>query len=505
MNKRIALVLTSLILATLLISPIASDAAEIRNINGANISTFDNELDISAGNTVKVTVSAVNVSDDTLIVKLHPLHGNISVSFQKDEYIIDPNEAAEMEFSISADKYLNNCMMTAPVVIGVYNYGTEVTEETTITFTLNVSNGYTVDSEFNRILGVFPPLPAPLNTPLVSAAVSMILWFAIACVIILAIYFLIVRRLFKDYRNDSKSIMKITGTTVMAVILLYGFCQCLNIYGADPIIIDIVKKVTDFIFIILGAIIIWNLYSAAISALMHRAEAKGKVANVDDAVIPLFILIGKVVLFIATAGAVLSVFGFDLIALLTGAGILALAVSLGAQNTLQQFFAGLTILITRPFTIGDMVTLGDGKTYEVIRIGVLNCEFKNWLNHEYTTMPNTMVSNFKINNITKKTKAFRIVSYFDVDYDADIEKAKEIILEVAKKNEHVLLDGQYSKPSVRLERFDSSSVVLMLSCYIDDFENNLVVSGQLNEAGYRALKDAGIECPFDTYDIHISN
>ena len=56
--------------------------------------------------------------------------------------------------------------------------------------------------------------------------------------------------------------------------------------------------------------------------------------------------------------AILATLGFNLYAIITGAGIAGLAVSLGAQSMLQQFFSGVTLLITRPFKPGDMIRLG---------------------------------------------------------------------------------------------------------------------------------------------------
>ena len=56
--------------------------------------------------------------------------------------------------------------------------------------------------------------------------------------------------------------------------------------------------------------------------------------------------------------AVLENFGIPVAGLLAGAGVAGLAVSLAAQSTLSSLIAGITLVIERPFRIGDYVTLG---------------------------------------------------------------------------------------------------------------------------------------------------
>ena len=62
-----------------------------------------------------------------------------------------------------------------------------------------------------------------------------------------------------------------------------------------------------------------------------------------------------------------AVFGFDVVSIVAGLGIVGIAVGFAAQSTLSNFIAGITLLIERPFRIGDWVTINgqDGKVVKI--------------------------------------------------------------------------------------------------------------------------------------------
>jgi len=236
----------------------------------------------------------------------------------------------------------------------------------------------------------------------------------------------------------------------------------------------------------------------------ENAVVPGGLILVDSSLIPLFLAIGKIIIIIATASIALSVFGMDLAAIITSLGVAGMAISLGAQNTLTQFFSGLNLMLTRPFKIGDMVSIGsDTNIYEVKKVGMMNTTFKNWANQEYCVMPNNVVVASKIVNVTGQSLAYWMCLYFYSSYDADVDLAKKIILETALKNPNVVQDGSYSYPFVRLNDFGASAIEYRLSMYISDFKDNVKVTGQLNEAIYAALEENGIGCPYDLWDVTV--
>ena len=442
-NKSIILLA---IIAISLISPIAmdsSDASTAVTVNGITLSTFDDNVSIAAGDSTTISIMMTNNSTDYIStsVKIDPSK-NYSCSVETNEYHIAKGNAAKCTVDIKTTKYSEHGDYSINIHVNVFNFDTNVNEETNI----------------------------------------------------------------KNDDDDRKDITKTTGRMMILVIIVIGIRKSLIVFGAYDVIINAVEDVTNLILVALGTIIAWSIYKNLISTLFHKSERKGKLTGVDTTLIPLFRMIGKVVISVCSVSAFLSILGMNLMAILTGAGIVGIAISLGAQGILTEFFGGVSILVTRPFKVGDMVQIGTEKNiYEVRRIGLLNCEFKNWTNREHYILPNSAVSTSSIVNITGRTDIYRIYLYFDVDYDAPIERTKEIILKHAYNNSDVVTDQDGFKPSVRLDSFDYSYMSFRLAVYIKNFKDNIRVTGELNESIYSELVEEGIDCPYEIYDVFVKD
>ena len=505
-NKSIILLA---IIAISLISPIAmdsSDASTAVTVNGITLSTFDDNVSIAAGDSATISIMMTNNSTDYIStsVKIDPSK-NYSCSVETNEYHIAKGNAAKCTVDIKTTKYSEHGDYSVNIHVNVFNFATNVNEETNIIVKLTIEPEYSDSGGFNKIFGVFDPLPEPFNTPLISASITFVMWCGIACLAYVALR-MIWARIFKNDDDDRKDITKTTGRMMILVIIVIGIRKSLIVFGAYDVIINAVEDVTNLILVARGTIIAWSIYKNLISTLFHKSERNGKLTGVDTTLIPLFRMIGKVVISVCSVSAFLSILGMNLMAILTGAGIVGIAISLGAQGILTEFFGGVSILVTRPFKVGDMVQIGTEKNiYEVRRIGLLNCEFKNWTNREHYILPNSAVSTSSIVNITGRTDIYRIYLYFDVDYDAPIERTKEIILKHAYNNSDVVTDQDGFKPSVRLDSFDYSYMSFRLAVYIKNFKDNIRVTGELNESIYSELVEEGIDCPYEIYDVFVKD
>ena len=277
------------------------------------------------------------------------------------------------------------------------------------------------------------------------------------------------------------------------------------VYGAPEVIIAFLQNLASFLYIPIIAYIVWNIYTNVIKLLFHRLEEQDRIAGADTSLIPLFNMLGKIVIIIVATSALLGTMGFDLVAIITGAGIAGMAISLGAQSTLTEFFSGLNLLSTRPFKRGDMVTIGGKDIYQVEKVGLLNSRFKNWINLEYIVIPNSTVVSSTIVNITGKTMSYRLFLYYTVAYDSDVDTVKQILLDTAYNHPQVIVDGSYAEPDARLIDFEDSAIKFRLAVYITDFRDYVTVTDELNEDVYRNLCKAGIEIPYNKLEVYISD
>lgn len=483
------------------LSASSSEAVATITVNGATVSSFDDNIEIRAGTEASITITVHNENSDYASVLLLVKSKGLDVSLPVKEAVIKSGSMQQFYINIETSRMAEHGDYSIRLTAKVYSFADDTSATGEMDIAVKVNSAYSDGSGYNKIMCIFPPLPAPFDSVPVTIAVTLLIWFAIS---VAAFFFFgfIIKIIFREAKEDIPHIKKISGSMIILAIMVHAASDTLVIMGASDFLIATAKNALSIVYILIGAVIVWNLYNSGITVFFHRMEAKNDLEGLDTSLIPLFRMLGKLVIIITAASAILSIMGFDLTAILTGAGIVTLAVSLGAQNTLIQFFGGVSILLTRPFKTGDMVSIGtDATVYEVKKIGMMNTVFKNWANHEYLIMPNNTVSTSKITNVTGKTMAYRILLYYYSSYDTDTDLARQVILETALKNPHVIQDGSYSYPFVRLESFDASSIKYRLAVYITDFRDNVKVTGQLNEAVYNALLDKGIECPFDIYDV----
>lgn len=511
----LTLVVTLVAISAMIFAPLVSDSGESDSVevDGVVISSFTEEAKVAAGNHVSVDLSLFNNNNNDVIVKLsYTSNGSpIKVSYSSSDPI-----------SISGVSDTGSVGVPVVAYVNVDKYAAQGTYEVDITatvsdnlgnfsyaslpLTVHVSSAYSSGTAFNKILGVFDnPLPEPFNTPVATALISFCLWIVIS-ILVFYLANLVLIILLKDYESERKDIQKKTGKLLIVCVLIYGVSNCMRIIGANEVFVAAVIDFSLLLYIVLGSIIIWGIYKVFISHLFHKMEKDGRVDGVDSSLIPLFNMMGKIVIVVLAVAWILAILGFDLLAIVTGAGIAGLAISLGAQSTLNEFFSGLSLLITRPFRENDMIRLDTGtEILEVKRVGLMNTEFKNWANYEHFTMPNSAVVKSTIVNLTGKTRAYRVFLYFGVAYDSNMELVKKLMRDAAYEHPQVITDGSFDKPDIRLTSFDDSCITLRLAVYVNDFEDNGIISGELREAVFKKFNDNGVEIPFTQVDIHIKD
>lgn len=182
----------------------------------------------------------------------------------------------------------------------------------------------------------------------------------------------------------------------------------------------------------------------------------------------------------------------SLVALLGAAG---LAVGLALQGNLANFAAGVMILLFRPFTLEDKVSLA-GKDGKVRDIGLFATTLLTPRN-EKVIIPNASITADPIVNYTSEG-TLRGAIDVGVAYGTDASRAMEVMVAACRRVPSVLDDPA---PTVNFRGFGASAV---------DFEvrpwatagDYLGMLHDVRGALYEALNEAGIEIPFDQIVVH---
>lgn len=374
----------------------------------------------------------------------------------------------------------------------------------TIKFDVDVISAFDTSGSFNRFLGFIDnTLPAPFDAPLVPFLVTLVVFFVLALLVIrLCIPALSTLLNETTSHKDRKRFKTLLTLTVMIATVALFIDPGLKILGADINWIYVVNKIAMTVLVVVMAIAIWKVYMIITESILTKL-GKMEDSKVDLTLLPLFAMFGKLFLWVGGCAAILHIYGMDLSGILISAGIVTLGITLGAQSVLSQFFSGIILLLTRPFSKGDYVLIND-VTHIVKDVKLMYTEFLGDEKDRIITMPNNAVASATIVNMSKYDKAYRLYINFQIPYDVDIKKAEEIVLQIAEENEHVLHDyNRYKRPVVKLIEFQDAGIELRLDVTIRDFAKKPTIQSDLKKELYVKLAENGIEAPYNRLDVRI--
>ncbi len=170
---------------------------------------------------------------------------------------------------------------------------------------------------------------------------------------------------------------------------------------------------------------------------------------------------GNIAILLVVVSGLLTLWGLDLSGLLVGAGVLGIVLGLAARQTLGSIFAGIVLMVSQPFTVGDWVELGDNEG-TVTHITVMYTEIREF-DGKLVAIPNDIVSEQPIRNMSHQN-ILRLHTEVGIDYDSDPEYAEQVALEAVESVEEVI-DGP--PPETTTKSFGDSAIVLELLYWIE--------------------------------------
>ena len=209
----------------------------------------------------------------------------------------------------------------------------------------------------------------------------------------------------------------------------------------------------------------------------------------------------SVVLMAFGVAAVLAQFGIQILSVIAGLGIVGIAVGFAAQETLSNFIAGVTLLVERPFRIGDWVEI-NGQTGKVREITLRTTRLRS-RDNVVMAIPNASVASSDIVNYSAGGP-LRVRIPVGIAYKESAKRAREVMLPVVRANEMIMTRLGLG-PTVLMSELGDSSVNLDIFYWIepDHIDVQPRISAEILEACKEALDDAGIEIPFPHLQLFI--
>ncbi len=231
----------------------------------------------------------------------------------------------------------------------------------------------------------------------------------------------------------------------------------------------------------------------ALIKLLRKGLAKAKM---DDILIDFVASIANAVLLLFVIIAALNQLGVNTTSLIALLGAAGLAVGLALQNSLQNFAAGVMLIIFRPFKAGDFIEAA-GTTGVVENITIFTTVMRTGDNRE-VIVPNGSIYNGTITNYSARDTR-RIDMVFGIGYDDDIRKAKEILQRLLEEDERILKDPE---PLVAVAELADSSVNFNVRPWVKSGDY-WAVKFDFTEKVKLTFDAEGISIPYPQMDVHL--
>ncbi len=245
--------------------------------------------------------------------------------------------------------------------------------------------------------------------------------------------------------------------------------------------------------VILGTMLVVRIASRATTRFFERLTSKG------DKAVSVYGRLVKVIVWVVALEICLNMLGIRLTALFAASGVFALGAGLAARNIVENFMAGAIIRIEKVVRPGDLMIVDD--LWLIIKqVGVRTTKANTYDGKE-VLIPNAMVTNSVVSNLTRHDRLHRVEVKIGVAYDSDQALVRKTLEEMAEKLEW---RSKAEKPAVFHEGFGSSRVNYSVDVWIDDANDTRSRSSDLREAVWWSLKEAGIVIAFPQLDVHMA-
>ena len=230
--------------------------------------------------------------------------------------------------------------------------------------------------------------------------------------------------------------------------------------------------------------------------MLQRYGTRVAGAEASRQIMPLVEKLGTIFLVLTALIITLKHFNYDILSLVTALGVGSLAIGLAAKDTLANMISGFTLMLDRPFRIGDRIQLGT-QVGDVVDIGLRSTKIKG-LDNTFLIIPNAELCNSTLINQAFPDLKGKGRINVGIGYGADVARAKELLVQCAASVPAVLSDPP---PEAFFVNFGDSSLNLSLFFWVDDYTKLFPTTDQINCAINTCFQDNGINIPYPTRTV----
>jgi small conductance mechanosensitive channel len=249
----------------------------------------------------------------------------------------------------------------------------------------------------------------------------------------------------------------------------------------------------DVVKVLVLVVVSW-LFAHWLSSLIRRHGERS--THLDPTLTLFFATVVRWAILAFAVVAVLGIFGIETTSFAALIAAVGLAIGLGFQGTLGQLASGVMLLVFRPFKVGDFVKAGG--TSGVVKEIQLFATIIDTFDNRRLIVPNASVFGSTIENVSHHSER-RVDVAIGTAYEADLDRTREILTEVARSLPQALPDRD---PAILLDALGASSVDWSVRVWVASSDFGVAKDTLLANAK-KALDAAGVGIPYPQLDVHM--
>lgn len=333
-------------------------------------------------------------------------------------------------------------------------------------------------------------------------AIGIILFFRIFS----SSFSYIIIRMCKIKEKKAKKIKESAFYTPLKVFfIILGFYLAIVFVKTPLNITDEIMEIAYKTFIIISVIAFAKGLAESFTPKSTLYKKMKAITNreVEDSMFDFALKIIRAVIYIIAGFIIITVLGVNLNGLITGLGIGGVIITLAAQDTAKNLFAGLVVFLDKPFVVGDWIQMNtfEGTVEDITFRSTRVRTFENAL----LNIPNSIISSASIINWSKMEKR-RYKTNLCIELDTPLEKLdkfKTRVEDMLQSREAIYDDSIV----VKFDNITDNGFNVLICSYTNsvDYMSYIAEKEDINYKIMKILREENIELAYDTKTIHVKN
>ena len=319
--------------------------------------------------------------------------------------------------------------------------------------------------------------------------------------IVVRIIFFVIERVIKSTPNkvDDQVLLAIGGALRWLLLTLIVEFALTRLFFLPDEWKQSINQFFYTVYVVIVSTAAWKVIDLVVELFREKRVPPEERAR-QSALIPAFQRSTRGLLLVIAIALISNNYGVNFTYLIALLGVGGLALSLAAQDTISDAINGFLILLDQPYREGDRIRIQDMDTWgDVVEIGTRTTRIRT-LDNRMVVVPNSKIGKNQVVNYSYPDTRFRIETEISIAYGSDLDQVRSVLKQAVTGVEGVITDKPVDALLVSL---GDSALKFRVRWWIESFADTNHIYDLVHDVIYEALNTAGIDSPFNTYDVNL--